>query len=136
MSCKKGVLRNFAKFTEKHLCQSLCFNKAAGLKQCFPVYFAKFQATSFLPNTSGRLLLLISSNTISYHNVLLKKTKQNDMLASLNEKTSLITDSKTAVLQDNKIFFLKKEKLHVRFTLVKGYQIINKDHQNTKISDH
>ena len=25
--CKKGVLRNFAKFTGKHLCQSLFFNK-------------------------------------------------------------------------------------------------------------
>ena len=30
--CKKGVLRNFAKFTEEHLCQSLSFNKAAGLR--------------------------------------------------------------------------------------------------------
>ena len=28
---KKGVLRNFAKFTGKHLCQSLFFNKVAGL---------------------------------------------------------------------------------------------------------
>ena len=28
---RKGVLRNFAKFTEKHLCQSLFFNKVAGL---------------------------------------------------------------------------------------------------------
>ena len=27
---KKGVLRNFAKFTGKHLCQSLFFNKVAG----------------------------------------------------------------------------------------------------------
>ena len=26
---KKGVLRNFTKFTEKHLCQSLFFNKVA-----------------------------------------------------------------------------------------------------------
>ena len=25
--CKKDVLRNIAKFTEKHLCQSLFFNK-------------------------------------------------------------------------------------------------------------
>ena len=25
--CKKGVLRNFLKFIEKHLCQSLFFNK-------------------------------------------------------------------------------------------------------------
>ena len=28
---EKGVLRNFAKFTGKHLCQSLFFNKVAGL---------------------------------------------------------------------------------------------------------
>ena len=28
---KKGVLKNFAKFTGKHLCQSLFFNKVAGL---------------------------------------------------------------------------------------------------------
>ena len=27
--CKKGVLGNFAKFTGKHLCQSLLFNKVA-----------------------------------------------------------------------------------------------------------
>ena len=25
--CKKGVIRNFAKLTGKHLCQSLFFNK-------------------------------------------------------------------------------------------------------------
>ena len=31
-SVKKVVLRNFAKFTRKHLCQSLSFNKVAGLK--------------------------------------------------------------------------------------------------------
>ena len=30
--CKKGVLRNFAKFIGKHLCQSLFFNKVAGRK--------------------------------------------------------------------------------------------------------
>ena len=44
--CKKGVLRNLANFTGKHLCQSLFFNKVAGL--------AKFLRTPFL--TSGRLL--------------------------------------------------------------------------------
>ena len=30
MFCKKGVLTNSAKFTGKHLCQSLFFNKVAG----------------------------------------------------------------------------------------------------------
>ena len=35
--CKKGVLKNFTKVTGKHLCQSLFFNKVAGL-----VNIAKF----------------------------------------------------------------------------------------------
>ena len=52
-SIEKGVLRNFAKFTGKHLFQSLLFNKRALLKKrlwhrCFPVTFAKFLRTSFL----------------------------------------------------------------------------------------
>ena len=31
-SIKKGVRKNFAKFTGKHLCQSLFFSKVAGLR--------------------------------------------------------------------------------------------------------
>ena len=59
--CKKGVLRNFAKFTGKHLCQSIFFNKVADrsatlLKKrlwhrCFPVNFAKFLRTPFFHRT-------------------------------------------------------------------------------------
>ena len=30
--CKKGVLRSFAKFEGKHLCQGLFFEKVAGLR--------------------------------------------------------------------------------------------------------
>ena len=30
--CKKSDLKNFTKFTEKHLSQSLSFNKIAGLR--------------------------------------------------------------------------------------------------------
>ena len=55
---KKGVLRNFTKFTAKRLCQSLFFNKVAGLRpatvlkkrlwrRSFLVNFAKFLRTSF-----------------------------------------------------------------------------------------
>ena len=69
-SMKKGVLRNFTKFPGKHLCQSLFFNKVAGLRpatllkrrlwyRCFPVNFVKFLRTRFLQNTSGPLLLFI-----------------------------------------------------------------------------
>ena len=67
-SMEKGVLINFTKFTEKHPCKSLFFNKVAGLRpatllkksllhRCFPVNFANFLRTPFLQNTSGRLLL-------------------------------------------------------------------------------
>ena len=48
---RNGVLRNFAKFTEKHLCQSFFFNKVATLlkkriwHRCFPVNFAKLLRT-------------------------------------------------------------------------------------------
>ena len=65
-SVRKGILKNFAKFTGKHLCQSLFFNKVTGLRpatllkkrlwhRCFPVNFAKFLRTPFLQNTSGKL---------------------------------------------------------------------------------
>ena len=30
--CKKGVFKNFAKFTGKHLCEGLFFNKIEGLR--------------------------------------------------------------------------------------------------------
>ena len=72
--CKKGVLRNFTKITVKHPCQSLFFNKVAGLRianllkerlwhKCFTVNFLKFlkntffhRAPLFLPNRNSYLL--------------------------------------------------------------------------------
>ena len=36
--CEKGVLQNFAKFTGKHLRQSLFFNKVAGLRPSLQLY--------------------------------------------------------------------------------------------------
>ena len=56
---KKGVLRNFTKFTGKHLRQSLSSKKRLW-HRCFPVNFAKFIRTCFSLNTSWRLLLQIN----------------------------------------------------------------------------
>ena len=36
--CQKGALKNFAKLTVKHLCQSLFFKKVAGLRKCKGVF--------------------------------------------------------------------------------------------------
>ena len=63
---KEGVLRNFTKFTGKHLCQPLFFNKVAGLRpttllkkrlwhRCFPMNFAKFLTDHLLVTASGVL---------------------------------------------------------------------------------
>ena len=75
-SLKKGVLRNFVKFTGKHLHQSLFFNRVAGLRpatllkkrpwrRCFPVNFTKFLRIPFSQNTSGRLLLIVVFKILS-----------------------------------------------------------------------
>ena len=69
----KGVLKGLAKFTAKHLCQSLFFNKVANLRpvtllkkrlwhSCFPVDFAKFLRTSFFTEHLQWLLLKFISN--------------------------------------------------------------------------
>ena len=61
--CKKGVLRNFTKFTVKHLCQSLFFNKVAvevacnftkkeTLVQVFSCEFCKISKNTFLHRTT------------------------------------------------------------------------------------
>ena len=62
---RKRVLRDFTKFSENHLCQSLFFNKVAGFslwKQRLWGNFVKFLRTPFLQNTSGRLLQSLSKD--------------------------------------------------------------------------
>ena len=70
-SMTKGVVRNFAEFTGKHLrrfwrrCFDVNFARPATLLKkkllhwCFPVNFAKFLRTPFLQNNLGRLFLEI-----------------------------------------------------------------------------
>ena len=68
MFCKKVVPKTFAKFTVKHLCQILLFNKVAGLRppifikketlaQVYSVNFTKFLRTPFLKEHLWWLLL-------------------------------------------------------------------------------
>ena len=71
MFCKKVVLRNFAKFTGKHLCQRLFCNKVAGLSlrpatllenvlaQVFSCEFCEISKKTFFYRTLRWLLLAI-----------------------------------------------------------------------------
>ena len=66
---KQRVLKNFTKFTGKHLCLSPFFDNVAGLRQLYQLFSSKFWKVLkayFLHNTSGWLLLnmiIISNNT-------------------------------------------------------------------------
>ena len=84
--CRKGVLRNFAKFIGKHLCQSFFFNQVPGRPanlfrkilwhRCFPVNFAKFLRTPLFTERFQWLLL----NDERFHlkaSALLKKFKND-----------------------------------------------------------
>ena len=87
-SVKKGVPRNLTKFTGKHLCQGLFFNKVAGLMpatlfkkilwhRCFPVNFVKFLRTPFLTEHFGTTAFGI----LCRHNVF--KVIDRDRMTSL-----------------------------------------------------
>ena len=76
-SLKKTFLRNFAKFTGKHLCQTLFFHKVGGLSpptllknrlwhRCFPVNLSKFLRTPFFIEHLRWLLLQCSPFLQSY----------------------------------------------------------------------
>ena len=68
--CKKSVLRNIAKFTGKHLCQSLFFNKVPAFRRlwhrCFPVNFAKLLRTPILTEHLRWLLLKMKTSELMF----------------------------------------------------------------------
>ena len=72
---RKGVLRNLAKFTGKHLCQGLLmsgpkacnFIKKRLWHRCFPVNFVKFLRIPFLQKTPGQLLLFRVNRVNDYY---------------------------------------------------------------------
>ena len=73
MFSKIGVSQNFTKFTGKHPCWSLLFNKVSGLQpanflknrlrhRCFSFNFSNFLKTPFWQNTSRWLFLCLPVN--------------------------------------------------------------------------
>ena len=92
MFCKKGVLRNFKKFTGKHLCQSLFFNKVAGLRpstllnkrlwhRCFPMNFVKSLRTPFYKENvvNGGLETICYRASLLWTNLPLEYKLQNSL---------------------------------------------------------
>ena len=78
--CKKCVLKMLAKFKVKHFCQSIFFNKVAGLKpatlwkkrlwhRSFPANFAKFLRTPFFKEHFRWLVLSFSFCCVVINNI-------------------------------------------------------------------
>ena len=63
--CEKGILRNFAKITGKHLCRRAPANllKKSLWHRCLPVNFAKFLRIPFFTEHVRWLLLLFYENS-------------------------------------------------------------------------
>ena len=99
MFYKKGVLRNFAKFRVKHLCQRLFLNKIAALRpatllkrslwhRCFPLNFAKFLRTPFFTEHVWWLLLNFLGSVRTYNSKcnLLENYKKDKVLENYIQK--------------------------------------------------
>ena len=90
---RKGVLRNFTKFTVKHLCQSLFFNKVPFLKKrlwhrCFPVNCVKFLRTPFCTEhlwvTASRVYVIYAAS-VNFK----KKTEDTERTICAAKQTKL-----------------------------------------------
>ena len=136
-SVRKGVLRNFGKFTGKHLCQSLIFNKAADLGpatlskrgSCTDVFLWILQHFYREGYTVEFFFQGISWNTVS---------------GSLHEAWNTFMNTFTLVFQFHCVRFLSIKKLclqlemyRVKFNSIKKYLwLIKQKQNNSKIPKH
>ena len=125
-SVRKGVLRNFAKFTGKNLCHGLFVNKVVGLAcnfikketlaQVFSREFCKISQNTFLQNTSGRLLLNLIKNHISSY--------QEKIIQSRFSAFCMISASKNYLIKGLLFHSCTATSMYFFFRLIKitGYQ--------------
>ena len=73
---KKGVFKNFAKFTGKHLCLSFFFNKIDTLAQVFSCEFCRFFKQTSFYRTLMVLLLMIMMALIILITIIWKYTQR------------------------------------------------------------
>ena len=110
--CKKGVLRNFTKFTGKHLRQSLFFNKVAHLRPAtllkrrlwqswFPLNFVIFLRTPFYIEHLWWLLLHFVDTgwsavkaiiqLLNFGRMIFPRTSSSNFLIDVKSKSNNIT---------------------------------------------
>ena len=92
-SVRKGVHRNFTKFTGKHLCQSLLFNKACNfikketLAQVFSCEFCEIFKNTFLhrtPLVAASVCVICTILDIHCNGYIFKKNFKCERIVNLN----------------------------------------------------
>ena len=74
--CKEGVLRNPAKFTRKHLWQSLFFNKVTGLRPATLFKKRLFLLTMVKTFSKSKVDIKVEGRRYNFDNLISKKEKE------------------------------------------------------------
>ena len=95
--CNGSVLKNFTKFTGKHLCQGLFFNKVAEKRDSgtgvFSVNFVKFLRTSFSQNTPSGYFLCHHTKALWFPGFSQKKKKKSSRKFSNSKNFGILWGS-------------------------------------------
>ena len=94
--CEKGVLRNFAKFTGKHLCQSLFFNKVL---RNFAKFTGKHQCQSLLFNKVAGLQLYLKKTPAQVFSCEFCEISKNTFFTEHLWTTASVSNRKCAKIQ-------------------------------------
>ena len=98
--CKKRCIRNFVKFTGKHLRHILFFNKVAGacnvikketLAQVFSCEFCKISLSTFFTEHLRRLLLFFGNRPVKIFNLIHVSKMKLEIIQTVSNQGNLVT---------------------------------------------
>ena len=97
--CKKGFLRNFAKFTAKYQCQSMC-QPATLLKRklchrCFPVSFCEISKNNIFYRTP--LVAASAATQVTLLKLMMKNDGQIRLIIKFTQRSSTLIDKVSAL---------------------------------------
>ena len=103
MFCKINVFKNFAKFTGKHLCQSIAFNEVASWKDSQNLQENTCAGVSFLKKAAGWKHNISIKLLIHLHFFIASLWQNRSLLYHLHSERSLLSDKNSNCLHSSNI---------------------------------